>query len=68
MESLEKIGKVFIVLRGCVQVSGFRSNYRKCFKKSRKMAKKSGKYVLKKEWHSPLLWFLWLCLWLMVYI
>ena len=49
MESLEKIGKVFIVLRGCVQGSGFRPNHRKCFKKSKKMAKILGKYVLKKR-------------------
>ena len=55
MESLEKIGKVFIV-RGCVQGSGFRSNHRNCFKRSRKMAIKSEKYVSKKRWHSPLLW------------
>ena len=48
MESLEKIGKMFIVLRGSVQGSEFRSNYRKCFKKSKKVAKKSGKFVLKK--------------------
>ena len=47
MESLEKIGKV-IVLRGCVQGSGFKSNHRNCFKKSRKMARKSEKYILKK--------------------
>jgi hypothetical protein len=47
MGSLEKIGKVFIV-RGCVQGSGFRSNHRNCFKRSRKMAIKSEKYALKK--------------------
>ena len=54
MESLEKIGKVFI-LRG-VQGSGFRSNHRKCFKQYSKMARKSEKYVFKKQWHSLLLW------------
>ena len=38
-----------IVLRGCcVQGSGSKSNHRKCFEKSRKMAKKSGKYMFKK--------------------
>ena len=47
MESLEEIGKVFI-LRSCVQGPGFRSDHRKCFKQYGKMAKKSRKYVLKK--------------------
>ena len=37
----------FIVQRGCMQGSGFRSNHRKCFKKSRKMAKILGKYISK---------------------
>ena len=48
MESLEKIGKVFIVLMGCVQGSGFRSNHKNCFEKYRKLARRSGKYVSKK--------------------
>ena len=44
------------ILRHCVQGSGFKSNHRKCFKQYGKMAKKSRKYVLKKQWHSLLLW------------
>ena len=46
--SNETIALMILYTICCVQGSGSRSNHRKCFKKCRKMAKKSGKYILKK--------------------
>ena len=54
---------------GCVQGSGSRSNHRKCFKKSRKMAKKSGKKIFLKRNSAHYCYdLLWLCLGFRLYI